>query len=803
MIPPRWQKVLSDLSSNKVRTILVVLSIGIGVFAVGMVSTMYITLFDQLDAKYIASRPHSATLYMMPFDDDLVATVRKMDGIAFAEGRAAVTANILGPDGKRYPFQVQSIPPLSEMEMDIVKPLNPPDLNVPRDHEIFIERSMLAVMPIKPGDTVQFELPDERIKSLKVAGIVHDVATMPYMFTNQGNGYVSPDTLIVMGGIREYTQLNLLVSERSSDEEHVKEISGQVADKLEKGGLQVYFTYVYKPGEHPAKSIIQAVLSLLGGLGALAVFLSGFLVVNTITALLSQHTRQIGMMKSVGATSSQIIGMYLVLVLSFGILAFILAALPASLMGYNGAVYFANMLNFELNPFAIPLTSLILQIIVAILVPVVAAALPIVMGMRMTIREALSNYGLSSPNRKIVSRKETPNIFERIISRLLTRPLLISLRNTFRKKARLALTLSTLTLGGAIFISVFNLQASLNTEIEKTFGYFLSDLNLSLAKTYRVQEIASLVNTIPGITRIEGWGFSTGQLQSQDKQTSIQVLMIAPPSESTLIRPTITSGRWLIPGDENALVIGNHLVQKRPDLKVGDTVTLEIKGKKTSWKIVGIFLMAGNMPSPLIYANQEYLANLRNEVDRTSEYRIVTSGHDMLSQNRAAELLKQQMKDHGIQVSSIQTGIEIEEQQAQSINVLIFILLAMAVLIAVVGGLGLMGTMSMNVLERTREIGVMRAVGAPDQAILGIVITEGMLIGTISWALGALLAIPISKVLGDMVGYSLMTIPLRLVFSFNGFIIWWITVLIISALASFLPASNASRLTIREVLAYE
>ena len=130
-------------------------------------------------------------------------------------------------------------------------------------------------------------------------------------------------------------------------------------------------------------------------------------------------------------------------------------------------------------------------------------------------------------------------------------------------------------------------------------------------------------------------------------------------------------------------------------------------------------------------------------------------------------------------------------------------LLIMAVLIALVGGLGLMGTMSMNVLERTREIGVMRSIGAVDLAIMGLVITEGMIIGMISWGLGALLAIPITNVLNVLVGVSILTVPLDYVFSPNGLIIWLVLVIVLSTIASILPARNAVRLTVRDVLAYE
>jgi putative ABC transport system permease protein len=131
------------------------------------------------------------------------------------------------------------------------------------------------------------------------------------------------------------------------------------------------------------------------------------------------------------------------------------------------------------------------------------------------------------------------------------------------------------------------------------------------------------------------------------------------------------------------------------------------------------------------------------------------------------------------------------------------LLLIMAVLIAIIGGLGLMGTMSINVLERTREIGVMRAIGASNGAVRRVFIVEGIIIGLLSWLFGSILAYPISKFLSDTIGQQFLSAPLDYTFSINGVLLWLGVVVVLSALASFLPAWNASRLTVREVLAYE
>ncbi len=110
---------------------------------------------------------------------------------------------------------------------------------------------------------------------------------------------------------------------------------------------------------------------------------------------------------------------------------------------------------------------------------------------------------------------------------------------------------------------------------------------------------------------------------------------------------------------------------------------------------------------------------------------------------------------------------------------------------------------SSRVLERTREIGVMRAVGANDGAILRIVLVEGVLIGVMSWALAAGIAYPIGKALSDVVGQELLDTPLSYTFSMSGAFGWLAAIIILAGLASFLPAFNASRLSVRQTLAYE
>ena len=285
--------------------------------------------------------------------------------------------------------------------------------------------------------------------------------------------------------------------------------------------------------------------------------------------------------------------------------------------------------------------------------------------------------------------------------------------------------------------------------------------------------------------------------------TGTQIMFVAPPSNSTLIKPIIAAGRWLKPGDENAIVIGNQLLNAFPNLKVGDWLTIKINEKDTQWHIVGFYTITGNVNPPLIYTNYEYISRLINQPEQVYSLRVITTSHDAAFEKIVNNQLQAAYKANGVQISTTQLSADFIQGQTAQTDIFVYFMLVMATLIALVGGLGLMGMMSINVLERTREIGVMRAIGASNWNIQTIVIVEGMVIGLISWIISIVLSIPITAVLCAGVGMAILTTPMPPVYGWTGIVAWLIGTLLIATLASALPAHRASSLTVRDTLAYE
>jgi putative ABC transport system permease protein len=130
-------------------------------------------------------------------------------------------------------------------------------------------------------------------------------------------------------------------------------------------------------------------------------------------------------------------------------------------------------------------------------------------------------------------------------------------------------------------------------------------------------------------------------------------------------------------------------------------------------------------------------------------------------------------------------------------------LILMSILVLIVGGLGLASTMSINILERTREIGVLRAIGASSGSILKIIVAEGAIIGALSWALAIIIAWPVSAFVSTTFGMTFFEAPLKLAVSIPGIIFWLANSTGFAALASLYPAWSATQLTVRQTLAYE
>jgi len=793
----RWKKVWADFWTSKSRTVLTIVIIAVGTFAVGASNNLRLFMSENMDGDYLSARPSEATIYTSPLENELVKIARRVPGVDAVEGRSTLSANLIHSDGRPISIQFTSLEDPGALTLNLLKPAKG-EAELPRlgDRQMLVDASV-AILGYASGDTVTIELSSGKHRELTVAGYVHDITSIPYgQYGQTVYAYVTPDTLVWLGGSRSYNALVVSVAGNEIDRPYVVGVAQAVAERMERAGATVSSIFVLQPGHYFAWDIAQGIFFLISALGYMSVFLSAFLIINTVTALMARQTRQIGIMKSVGGGTLQIFGMYLVLIILFGLVALGIAIPLADRVAEFIGTGMAESLNFYTLPYQSYPETIIQQVIVALVIPLLAVILPIYHSVRVTVREALTDYGLGA------STKHKDHSISKV-ALWIPRPIRLSLRNVFRRKKRLALTMFTLVLGGSIFIGVYNMWASFDKVLHDIQGYYISDVTISFGRYHRFDEVASMALCNPEISSVEGWLEYSGTLITDEEAEGTEVRFVAPPSTSTLIVPLISAGRWVKPGDENAIVVGTLFLNMFPETKIGDRLTIKIDDRDTTWRIVGFYTITGNNAIPLLYVNYEHLSHLVGRPGQVYSLRVLTHQHDPVTQSRVADELRTRYKAHGIQVTDAYTAAENLASSRGITSIVVYFMTVMAVLIALVGGLGLMSTMSINVMERTREIGVMRAIGASNGNIQAIVIVEGLVIGLLSWVISLLLSVPITGVLTYGVGVAILGSPMAAVYDFKGILIWLIFTIVLATLSSALPARSASRMTVKDVLAYE
>jgi putative ABC transport system permease protein len=784
-------KAFRDLWENKARALLVMLALVVGVVGVCTVAVTYSILPREMDANFLDTNPSSATLWVDPVDDELVKTVAAMPQFAKVEERSEIIGRFQIAPGEWRELWLYVVADFNTMQLDTFTPEQ--GAWPPATGEILLERTAVKVAQAKMGDEVVVKIPGRKERTLSFTGTVHAPGLPPAWVEGRVYGYITPETLALFGGGSALNQLKVLVAENALDKSAISRASMELMAWLRNDGRTVSRIMILEPGKHVHADLMAAFIAMLGAMGLLALVMSGILVTNMISAMLSRQIRQIGVMKAIGGSAGQIAGIYLAMVLALG-LAALAVGMPVSLaLGRALARYEAvQMLNFEIFDNHVDPWVYGLVVGVGLLIPLLAAAYPIRKGSRITVLAALTDYGVGQG--KFGSRR-----VDVLLGKMQggARSFLLSLRNTFRRRGRLVLTLLTLTLAGASFITAMNVRASVNLGVASKFNAAPYDIEIAFSRSYPREEVERIIGRVKGVARVETWGSAPASIVLTDGTMGGMPLGIIAPVFNTEFspKPSVVEGRWLRPDDQNAIVMSAGLLGKLDiHASLGDEILLDINGQRKAWRLVGITheFLASAAYVPFDYFSRETIHGtstvvrmtdpaLIDRVTKDLEITLGKAGFDVLTMWKTADTRKV-MEDHML----IVTGI----------------LLVMAALFVIVGGLGLASTMSLNVLDRTRELGIMRAIGASTKNLVTIIMGEGAIIGALSWVFAAIFSIPFTAVMGQVIEVFLES-PMALTTSTVGWVIWFFVIIAIGSVASAFPAWNAARQPVNEVLAYE
>ncbi len=796
----RYRKVIRDLTTDYSKNFMFVLAIGIGVFGIGSILGGYSVIKREMKDNYMGTVPASATIEIEgKITKELVDSVKQFPGISEAERHATMVARMKVGD-KWYPLLLFIIDDFNDKRTNKVYHIS--GESEPSTGTMLVERTAYVVMQAKEGDEIIIKTRNGQPQKLKLVGTVHDPGLAPAWQEQSGYGYITLSTLRLLGETQDFDQLRILVREQSNSKTHITEKAQAVATQLTKAGYDVHEIQVPPPGKHPHQGQMSTVMTIFIVFSFLILILGSILVATSMATLMVKQIRQIGVMKTFGATSSQISAMYLAMIVLLCIVALIIA-IPLSKLAATGFYnQIAVLLNLEIRNASIPYWVPLVQVASGIIIPIIAAAFPVIRGSRISVRNALDNHGVDIQNVNTNSWTMKLSQFN-----FISETFLLSIRNVFRQRSRLYMTLGLLATGGAMFMMALNVSEAWNENLKQTYKQRLYDLEVKLNNSIDANSILEKIRKIPGVRVAEGWNYSP---TSVSKDNSIEVTqtypdkghgsftMLALPIPTQLLNLSVVDGKWLHNSSINDVVLNQSA---RGSLKIGDHVSFSIDGAPTDWRVIGFTEDVGSPATA--YVSYEVLSKIMNTTNKAKMLRISyadRSNENAMRKNLEIESL---LEKENISVSGTIPVWLLQNAIAGHMKVMVNSLMAMAILMALVGTLGLMSTMSMNVLERTREIGVMRAIGATPKKIRNLVVWEGLFIGGLSFSIAVILSLILSIYIGQFIGKISFGIPLTLTVSKLALGVWVIIIVVGSYVATLFPARRANKITTREALAYE
>jgi putative ABC transport system permease protein len=789
---PSFKKIIRDLLSNKSRSFIVLLAIVLGAFGVSMMTTAYNMLGRNLSSNYLKTNPATFTLVVDSISDEVLQQARSLPGIEHIETRNKLTGRVEISKNEFVPIWLFVVDDLSKVQINTYRMLSG---TIPAsDNEILIERTGNRLADITLGKHYPVTIPGFGTTNIKIAGIVHDPGQAPSWMEGLLYGYVGYGFVKSMNITGIKPELKFTIQTNRYNMPAIEKQMSKTISFLESNNIKINRTEILTPGRHVHQSQLDSLMFLLQMFGVLALILSCFLIINMIMAIMAKETRQIGVMKAIGASTGKITSMYISIVFVFGFVA-TLIALPLGFMAGKGyAQFVASMLNFELFNQQISHGVWAFQIAIGTILPVLVAFVPIYRASRISVCEALNDYGVSGS----VSIKQA--FSQRLANKLgLTNTTLLAIRNTFRRKGRLVLTLITLVLGGAVFISAFNIRTSLKDTVNSRFTNQRYDISMFLSKGVNEADFRASLDSLPFVSDYETWGYAKATRIIPGKSESELMDLRVAPLQTKLFVPEIMKGKWLS-GDANEVVINHMFLAKYPEVKLGSEITLKVNGRTQTLKVVGCIreLFSG----VTVYVSKSLLDQWPAMHGKTNSALIAFEGN-RTNISAYSVKLEQWFKAKKYPVSLAFRKDQYKERVIDHLVIITTMLIMVTLLLIIVGGLGLITTMGINIVERLRELSILRAIGVNNSRLYRLMLTEGFLTGLMSWAIAVVVSIPVSYYLGNKFFEIFFGTTLNFDVSFAGIMVWLAIIVVFSTVAVLVPARNANKQSIREGLSYE
>ncbi len=476
-------KVLRDIWATRGRVAFMILSLAAGLTSMGAVLSARTVLQREMTRDYLDTVPASVTFDVgeLGFSVERLDALRRRPEVEWAERRSRRSGRWRHPGDEAWGRAMIFIGEEFESQRIAVME-HERGQRGPSAGRVLVERSAVEILGVSVGDHLELETAGGIVVDVEIAGIVHDPALAPAATERAGYFFIDLDTLESLGETVALDEVRVLVADDPLDLDAVMAQVESLAAWFSDEGIKVHEARVPPPGQHPHQAPSETVLLLFTCFAGLTVLLASILCASLLSITMARQVREIAVMKTLGATTGQIVRLY---VLMLGIIAagaLLVSVVPTWMLGRLAVDAISNLLNFDIESYRVPIWAIGFQIATGVVLPLFAAAPAIVRASRMTVRAAMDEHGGSAP----------PTGMEPLVQRVGSRLVQVALLNALRGRRRLALTLALLAAGGGFFVTAISMADSWDAMCDQVLTTRHYDVEMRTAEPVSMATIAPI-----------------------------------------------------------------------------------------------------------------------------------------------------------------------------------------------------------------------------------------------------------------------------------------------------------------------
>ena len=740
MVSAVLRKSVTDLSRRRSRTLFIVATLALAVTSIGIFALP--TLMNRaMDSVVASDRLPDLTVDTRPLALDraqlaglaALPNVRAVEARSFFGGRVFV--------GNRLAFaNVIGVSDFARQQVNVVHVTSG---TAPQDGAVLTDaqNARQGLVSVHAGETLRIIGADGVVHRLAVSGEGRNLAGDQ---TVTSNGvivlYGTAATVTALSGIRGDDELYF----RLADTRPTAVTTTIAAVRRTLATVPGFSGFTDLPqvraaGDWPGKSGYQQFTEFLYVITILALLAALVLISNTITTLVSEQTAEIGIMKALGGRRRQIAAIYLRTTLLFGALGTVVGIVVGIVVANLLTSYFGSTLYAVSTGFGVDWRIVLVSLVVGLLAPPLAALPAIRRATRVPVREALQATGSAVGGQHAGDR-----LLRRI--RFLPRTAQIGLRSLGRRRRRSISTALVIGFAVATLLGVQGLAAGVSDASKAAWGDHGEDVKIDQVGGRPLDSrAANLVRATPGVATVEPEFVTDVNLDGK----SAKIWAVRP---ATMFHYRIAAGRWYTPAEAQAHVaVVERDLARVTGTRLGDLIRVQTASGRASFRVIGI---SSNQQEggTAIYAPLSTMHTILGGIP-ADDYWVRTTSHNHAFIDLTTTRIENTLTRHGYDVTSEIKYVKLANEVA-SFSTLTTSITVVGLLVVAISMVGLANALTMSVLERTREIGILRSIGARARDIRRIFATETIALATAGW----LIAIPLGYLLDRLLVWLVKTV---------------------------------------------